>query len=428
MVHVFALTISGFALILAILNGLPLLFIAAVGTTLGAYVWTLRRVTKIVIRTGIDGTQQERDRFAAIHRGANLDDDGRMRELSAVDIEALTLIRDGSGFELVGNYMAFDALTLRGDVEGALTRIKRAVTVADELRRFGTYSQPAFLSLVYLEAAYAAAAYAGDLDFALRAVAIGGKPHLYRFAYHKAMTAIWIRLAHRTEAENSFERAERAWSFWRRPEITDYPGLHLEELRAVFAEADLSPLLRHGVASDAFEEVERSSFFASHRKRAFLKASYVGFSILIFLTALLEVAILDGRLEDIGVTFSVLICFSLVAFVMGRRSIREVLDDVSIELSSAGIVHRLGNRRLWYSWGAIERHDHFGHRWLTKKGLHVMPDAVKAAGGRRKLPPFIPTGEYLEEWPDGTMESALLRFAPHLFEGRGTDNAFQQLV
>jgi hypothetical protein len=361
--------------------------------------------------------EAERLRAQAIHQAMMLSQHGRIHELSLDTIRDMTALHDCSYDEMVGQLLAFYARTAQGEAYLAALHVRRAVAAADLVRRKPLPAMLQTLSIVYHEAAFVAAAYAGDVDFALRAMAVGSEAYLDRTAFHKAMTAIWIRRGDRSEAARSLRKAEKDLRYCLEDGPPAYHERHLAEMRAVFAGHDLRPLSKPEIGTEFFVGSHRPTFFMSSHDTLSLKVIYFSATALLVPTSVLASLILDSGLGFMNVCGVVLALTACVMFALCKSYAHQRLYDSTIEPSGTGILHRYGFARRWLPWESVERTGRISGGFFSRPGLIVSRDAYSRAGGMRFEPAFIPTTNYSRGWPDGNVDVELRRLAPHLFIG-----------
>jgi hypothetical protein len=279
------------------------------------------------------------------------------------------------------------------------------------LRRQPLAAADEMLAAVCHRAAFIAAAYANDLDFAFRALATGGAPYLFGTDHAKAMTAIWIRLGHRQEATRWLRRAEQEAAFWSSGSVQQ-EDQQMADLRAVFAQSDLAPLDQSGIGADFFAKSERPVFFRySPRFSWTLKPTYWGSTMLYLPVLLFAALIADSTAATVLLPPAIFLVIAMRSF---RYGLWMLLNGAAIEFGREGIRYRIGPRLRWVPWSAIQRYGRICH-FLTCPGLVVSRDAIRRAGGSQRELAFIPTGNFKRAWPAADLDSELRRHLPHLF-------------
>jgi hypothetical protein len=283
--------------------------------------------------------------------------------------------------------------------------------VADLLRRRTALFPDEALMSVYHRAAFVAASFVGDVDFAQRALAIGGEPHFDGTAHAKAMTAVWIRLGHRTEAARWLARAIRETAFWSSRQAQVDP--ELRSLQAVFVAIDLSSFEQSGIDPNFFARSERPTFFRYAPRMAWSLGPIAwGFAILT-VPAFFFAALVAESSAGFGL-FEPVILLAILSRAFSRW-IWTMRNSAVIEFGASGVHYRFGPIQRWVPWHAVERYGRIGKGKMFCPGLVVSREAYRQAGAKKREIPFIPIGNFKHAWPAADLNTELRRHLPHLF-------------
>jgi hypothetical protein len=338
----------------------------------------------------------------------------RLYTLSDDEIGALIQEETETGLALSGCYAAYRALGSQGRIPESADILKRAVILADQLRRQPYIVDPAIANHVYHDAAFLAAAYAGDLDFAIRAIASSGISQVDKTGYHLAMAAIWLRSGHWPEARASFEQAKRARAFWQEPGGRTPYDFHFVDMERVFDTADLQTLANQGIRSDFFAELERPAYGRAPGISIVgircVQAAVLGIMVMLNIGARSAENSVNGT-ENFEIDFA-LPAFIFVAILYAMqpraRSIAEYTRD--------GLAIRGFLPTLWIPMTYIRRltWDRHGRRICS---IEIDRECAKQDGGKIRLPKSVDLSQFKETWPGSSPEETLACKAPHLFAG-----------
>jgi hypothetical protein len=340
---------------------------------------------------------------------------GRGSELTGQDIEALVAIGDGAAREMTGALLAYKALLQQRDLRTAVRYLRRAVQIADIERRKSGQLDEATLSTIYQEAAFVAAAYANDLDYAMRAMAVGLIPGDEPETFYKALCAIWIRVGDRARAEQTYSVADGFINYKKREGESGRQRAQLDDLKAVFATGNVALLESDAVHADLFTGANRPHFSVItnarpiHLFNTLIEGFWQPIAPVVVSAVVAFLLYSDGRFTSTSAELLVpVMLFMVLTLMLGAA--RGKMTDQMVEISSDGVLLRTGQYRFWTGWDQVDVKQ---KEESTTVGLPALRS--NALGGPRmrlRKQDLPPLHLWKASWPPYSPEEAIRRCAP----------------